>query len=111
MLAARGVAAHPAPFSYLDLHVRDAAVEGSLTLHVIDVAHDLGIASPSELLDAAAAQREHARIIDLMTSRLSLRSSGESLSLDWGRIDPAPDRDAVRLVFGVRGTVSGSLSV
>jgi hypothetical protein len=35
--------AHPAPFSYLDIVFRNGGIEGSLVVHVIDVAHDLGM--------------------------------------------------------------------
>ena len=35
--------AHPAPFSYLDIVFRNGGIEGTLVIHIIDVAHDLGI--------------------------------------------------------------------
>lgn len=111
LLVASRVAAHPAPFSYLDLHLRDSSVEGSLTLHVIDVAHDLGMASAADLLDPAVVHRERARVIGLVSSRLSIRSGGEWLTLDWGTLEPAPDRDAVRLLFRAAAATGGSIVV
>jgi hydrogenase/urease accessory protein HupE len=111
LLAARDAGAHPAPFSYLDLHLSASGVEGSLVLHVIDVAHDLGIDSPPALLDPVAATRERARVIALVAPRLSIRAGGAALTPEWGAIEPARERDAVRLAFRLRGPVPGSLAV
>jgi hypothetical protein len=111
VLAAAGADAHPAPFSYLDLHVRGSSVEGTLTLHVLDVAHELGIANASDLLDPEAAQRERDRVIAVVRPRFSLRSGGNVVTLVWQRLEPAPDRDAVRLTFRAADAVRGSITV
>jgi hypothetical protein len=111
LLAAEDAGAHPAPFSYLDLYLRDDGLDGSLTLHVIDVAHDLGIANPADLLDPAVTRRERARVVALTSGRLSMRSGGLPLVAEWLRLDPAPERDAVRLTFRVSGPMAGSIAV
>ena len=111
MAYARTADAHPAPFSYLDLHLHESRIEGSLTLHVIDVAHDLGMPRPPDLLDAAVIERERPRIIGLVSSRVWLRSGDAALTPDWGRIETAPERDAVRLVFRVAGSAGGSITI
>ena len=49
VIAAAPAAAHPAPFSYLDIVFRGGVIEGTLVVHVIDVAHDLGISVPGQL--------------------------------------------------------------
>src|SRR5262249_8919969 len=36
---ARGAAAHPVPFSYLDLRVERQAIEGTLVVHIFDAGH------------------------------------------------------------------------
>lgn len=105
------VAAHPAPFSYIDLNIRAAGADGSLVLHVIDVAHDLGLENPSDLLNRTVAERERARIIDAIAPRLSLRAGVRMLTPAWGAIEPAADRDAVRLSFRIDGDVPGSLAI
>ena len=56
-LWASSAIAHPAPFSYLDLHVGADGIRGELVLHVVDVAHDLSI-DAERLLDPALAARE-----------------------------------------------------
>ena len=103
--------AHPAPFSYLDLHLRAREAEGSLVLHVIDVAHDLGLENASDLLERSIAERERARIIAVVAPRLSFRSGETTLTPLWGAIEPAQDRDAVRLSFRIDGDMPASLAV
>ena len=39
-------AAHPAPFSYVDLVLRERALDVTVVAHVFDVAHDLGLRVP-----------------------------------------------------------------
>ena len=36
-------AAHPAPFSYLDIVYRNGGIDGTLVIHIIDAAHELTI--------------------------------------------------------------------
>ena len=43
LVLARPAAAHPAPFSYLDIVFRNGSIDGTLVVHVIDVAHELKI--------------------------------------------------------------------
>jgi hypothetical protein len=57
MLRAAAADAHPAPFSYLDLHLDSSSVTGTLVVHDFDAAHDLDVASPDALLDAGTAQQ------------------------------------------------------
>jgi hypothetical protein len=49
---ARPASAHPAPFSYLDIVFRNGGIEGTLVVHVIDVAHELGV-PPERVMDEA----------------------------------------------------------
>ncbi len=59
--------AHPAPFSYLDVVVRDDGIEGILVLHVVDVAHELGM--PEDAVPAARRRGTRARIAWWRSSR------------------------------------------
>ncbi len=52
VLCASAAAAHPAPFSYVDLHLDASGVTGTLVVHDFDAAHDLELSSPDALLDA-----------------------------------------------------------
>jgi hypothetical protein len=110
-LWAADAAAHPAPFSYLDLHLRDDGVRGELVLHVVDVAHDLGIELPERLLDPAVAGRERQRIIALVSPKLTIRLDGRETTPEWDAIAVAPDRHAVALNFRIRGARPASVAV
>ena len=58
LLATSSVAAaHPAPFSFLDLRLDGGRVAGTLTVHDLDAAHELGLADADALLDPAVARR------------------------------------------------------
>ena len=70
MFIAAPAAAHPAPFSYLDLHLDASGVSGTLVVHDLDAAHDLGIANADTLLEPAVASR-----IVTRSSRCSARES------------------------------------
>ena len=108
LLAAAPATAHPAPFSYLDLHLSGDGLAGSLVLHVVDVAHELGIDEPSRLLDPGVAARERERVVALVAPRLGLRAG---VALEWGGIEAAPDRDAVRLAFRAAGAAPASIAL
>jgi hydrogenase/urease accessory protein HupE len=111
LAVSRTAAAHPAPFSYVDLHITDAGIDGSVILHVIDVAQELRLADAAALLDASVAATHRDRIVSLVAPRLSIRSGGAALTPAWGGIAPARERDAVRLSFRIAGAPPGSLSV
>ena len=106
----RVASAHPAPFSYLDLIIRDQVIEGMLVLHVLDVAHELGIDPPDLLLEPAVAARERDRVIALIGPRLTLRTD-RALAVEWLAMEPAPDRHGVLLRFRIPVARPGRLSV
>jgi hypothetical protein len=99
VLWAQRAAAHPAPFSYLDLDLREDGVHGELVLHVIDVAHELGLDRAEQLLEPTVAVRERSRILALVRARLALRIDSAPVEPRWGEITPVPDRHAIALAF------------
>jgi len=103
LLAGREAMAHPAPFSYLDLHLDAAGVSGTLVVHDLDAAHDLGVANADSLLDPAVAARYHDALAALLTPRLGLTFDGRPVSVTWGAMDVVPDRQSLRLAFTVSG--------
>jgi hydrogenase/urease accessory protein HupE len=113
-------AAHPVPFSYLDLRVDAGAAQpitGTLTVHVFDAAHELGLDPPERLLAAETAAARAATLEQLLARRLSLESDGRPLALVWGPVEVLADKQSLRLPFGVpsgvrppgRVTVSAAL--
>src|SRR5262245_19008462 len=81
--------AHPAPFSYLDIVFRDGGVRGTLVIHVIDAAHELGI-PPADLMHPEAVRQNAARIGEILRPRLLLRSS-HRLQPEWLSTDLVPE--------------------
>jgi hypothetical protein len=108
-LAPAGALAHPAPFSYLDVVFRDGGIEGSLVVHVIDVAYELGL-EPEDVMDDALVQRELARIGEILSGRIVLRGSG-ALEPEWERIELLREDQALRLRYRIRGAQPVSLTV
>ena len=105
VLFARVAAAHPAPFSFLDLRLEAGRVGGTLTVHDLDAAHELGLADAGSLLDAATAGRHGAALADLLARRLRLAIDGRSVAVTLSDMTPLPDRQALR--FSLATPVSG----
>jgi hydrogenase/urease accessory protein HupE len=99
MLHAPAAAAHPVPFSYLDLRLHPAAIDGSLVVHILDVAHDLNLAAADRLLDPAYAAQQAPLIAKLLEARLVLAAGGTTLRAEWTGIEVIADRQSVRLRF------------
>jgi hydrogenase/urease accessory protein HupE len=79
-LIAGTAAAHPVPFSYVDLRLDGAVARVTVVAHVFDVAHEIAVQPPERLLDPAEA----ARAADAIALRLSRRLW---LTADGRRID------------------------
>lgn len=98
-LMATSVAAHPAPFSYLDLHLSERGVEGALIVHDLDVAHEVGVERPERLLDPAVANQYRDVLTRLMSERLNLLVDGQRASITWTGLETLPERQSLRLTF------------
>src|SRR5687767_13700078 len=66
LVCASPAAAHPSPFSYIDVRIPGAAVDVTVAAHIFDVAHDLGVADETVLLDPAAVAARREAIIALL---------------------------------------------
>ena len=98
LLVATSAAAHPTPFSYLDLRVTPSGVEVSLVAHIIDIAHDLGVDPPERLFDQAVLDQRAADIAALLGGRLQL-SAGERLlrAQAWSAPEALVERQSLRI--------------
>lgn len=103
-------AAHPAPFSYLDVRIGGDAIDGTLVVHIIDVAHDLGIADPERLLERSVAGGNLDRITALLTPRMTL-SADQPLTIEWGDVDVVPERQGLELHFRIRAPRPATLGI
>jgi hydrogenase/urease accessory protein HupE len=100
LAAAARASAHPAPFSYLDVELRERAVEVTLVAHAFDVAHELALPSPDEALDSALLARRRDDLVARLASRFRLAADERVLSCRSSAAPEAlPDRSAVRLRF------------
>jgi len=91
-------AAHPAPFSYLDVRLKPGAVELTLVAHDFDVAHELGIDPPDRLLDQSVVDRQAGAIVALLRNRLKIAAGGRLLTpVLWSSPAPLPDRQSIRV--------------
>ncbi len=111
ILYATGAAAHPAPFSYLDLRLSTGGVTGTLVVHDLDAAHDLGITQADSLMDPSVAATYRDALVSLLSPRVSLRFDGRPVEITWGAIDVVPERQSVRLAFTVKAAVPGHVAV
>ena len=111
LLVGRDVFAHPAPFSYLDLHLDAGGITGTLVVHDLDAAHDLKVASADSLLDPAVANRYREALVALLTPRLGLVFDDQPVTVTWGALEVVPDRQSLRLAFRVSGGRPGRVNL
>ena len=91
-------AAHPAPFSFIDVRVQPSAIQVSVVAHIFDVAHDLGIEPVERLLDPAVLRGQDAAIRKLVSDRVALAADGRALTIDsWSSPEPLAERQSLRL--------------
>ena len=89
--------AHPAPFSYLDVRLEPATLDVTAVVHVLDVAHDLGV-SETQLLDPTGLAPHAAAVTALLGNRLHFFADGRLLQGGtWSTPHPAPDRHGIRV--------------
>ncbi len=101
LLCAATADAHPAPFSYLDLRLNAGGVNGTLVVHDLDAAHDLGITQADALLDPAVAAKHRDALVKLLSPRITIAFDGRPVAITWGAIDVVPERQSVRLAFTI----------
>ena len=111
LLSAAPLHAHPAPFSYLDVRLSAAGVTGTLVVHDLDAAHDLGLAQADSLLDPAVAATYRDRLVALLSPRVTLLFDGRPVEIVWGAIDVVPERQSVRLAFTVTDPSPGLVAI
>jgi hydrogenase/urease accessory protein HupE len=89
--------AHPAPFSYVDVRLDGANVELTVAVHEFDVAHDLGVADASRLLNASELARYGPALVELLKDRLQIWVGGQRLTGTWSPAVALADRQAIQL--------------
>src|SRR5215213_9757486 len=103
------LSAHPAPFSYLDIVFRDGGIRGTLVVHVIDAAHELGM-QPADLMQAEVVRQQAVRIGDVLRPRIQLRSN-RRLSLTWTATELLAEDQAIKLTYQIPDEQPGAVSI
>ncbi len=94
--------AHPAPFSYLDVELHEQHIEGTLTVHAIDLAHELQIEEPQTLFDESVLSEQYASIKALLAPRIGLSTgSGSRIAAEFTEIEALAEDDALRVHWRV----------
>jgi hydrogenase/urease accessory protein HupE len=96
---AHAAGAHPAPFSYLDLHLDAQRVQGRLVIHDFDAAYELGLEDPQDLLEPNVARARADELRAIVGERLRIAVDGESAALQRQSVDVMPDRQSLSLAF------------
>ena len=93
-------AAHPAPFSYVDIVLTQHAVNVAVAAHVFDIGHDLGLQPPGVLLDPAGRAAYGDDVVRLLQPRFRIEADGRALECRASDAPAAnPDQNAVKLRF------------
>jgi hydrogenase/urease accessory protein HupE len=94
---AQPAAAHPVPFSYVDIQLQPDAVEVSLVAHIFDIAHDLGITPVERLLEPSVVAERAAAIQAMVAARMNLSIDGQALKAEWSAPEILAERQSLRL--------------
>ena len=105
----RPLSAHPAPFSYLDIVFRDGGIQGSLVIHIIDAAHELGL-QPADLAHPEVVRQNAQRLGELLRPRILLRSN-HRLSPTWTGVELLRDDQALKLTYRIADEQPGALDI
>lgn len=97
LAVAAPAAAHPVPFSYLDLHIDGGRIEASLVIHVFDAGHELDANPPEQLLDPGLLRSRVAALEQILAPRLQVEADGRVLAPSWLEPEALPDRQSIRM--------------
>ena len=104
-----GLSAHPAPFSYLDIVFRDGGIRGTLVIHVIDAAHELGM-EPAGLMNSEVVLQRSQQLGEILRPRILLRSS-HRLEPEWLSTELLAEDQAIKLTYQIVDEQPGAIVV
>jgi len=101
VVLARPAAAHPVPFSYIDVRVDGRVIEVSVVAHAWDLIHDLNLGpetTDERFLDSATLQAQAAAMAAIFGGRLRVEADGRTLTAGpWSAPEALMDRLSVRM--------------
>jgi len=91
-------AAHPVPFTFVDVRLEPGALELTLVAHVFDVAHELQLNPPERVLEPVVLNVHGSAIAALLRSRLQISVNGTPLTeSEWSAPAPLRERQSIQL--------------
>jgi hydrogenase/urease accessory protein HupE len=93
------ILAHPAPFSYLDVHITSGGLSGRLVVHDLDAAYELKLEDPARLADQAYVDSHAAALAAVLSERLRFLIDGRVVPWSLQGARPVPGQDAVELAW------------
>jgi hydrogenase/urease accessory protein HupE len=90
------VAAHPVPFSYLDVQLEGSTVDVSLVAHIFDLAHDLQVTPSERLLDPSLVAARQTAMQAMLAPRLRIAADGRTLVGEWTGLEILRERQSLR---------------
>jgi hydrogenase/urease accessory protein HupE len=103
------LSAHPVPFSYLDIVFRDGGIRGTLVVHVIDVAHELGV-QPADLMHPEVVRQRSRQIGAILRPRVLLRSS-HRLEPEWLSTELLAEDQQIKLTYQIPDEQPGAVII
>src|SRR5262249_13366818 len=98
LLLARPAFAHDQPYSYLDLRLGGAGVEGRVAAHVIDLAHESGLEADA-LRNVGYLRRQREQVERVFLAHMDVGAGGRRIVVAPVRLEPVPDRKLVAMDF------------
>jgi hydrogenase/urease accessory protein HupE len=95
-LCATPARAHQEPYSHLEIVADEHGLHGTLTAHMVDLAHEAGLTPPESLLSAGYVAAHRAALDSTLTTHLVLRADGVRVRPRWGAAAPVRERRSVR---------------
>jgi len=90
-------AAHPLPFSAIDVRISGRAIEVSVTAHVLDLAHVLSDATAAGALDPDEVAARATEITSLLDARLKMTADGDALVFPWSAPEVVHEGPSLRM--------------
>jgi len=86
------------PFSSLDVRIRGEALDVTVVAQAYDLAHDLGVDPPEQLLDLGVLAARRDAIASLFGARLAIAADGDTLTADaWSMPAMALEQQLIRI--------------
>jgi len=97
----RAAVAHEEPYSFVEVRIDSGAVHGRVTAHVVDLAHEAGLAVPESLFRAAYVAEHLDALQRVLDERFALRADGHAPRIEWLAFDVVPARKSVAFDWSI----------